>query len=283
MVNAQKTPSGALPADFFRIGLGTNFYGKAATSYDITTLNGYKLYQLRTAYATNFGTLYNSGTPRYVQFGVKLYFLVFGGAGGPIRTALFRRIIILMRFPRLAAALVIAVASSCAADAPLPVLRTEPTGGGSIFFVKNTGTQPLTAYLIELVNYPGSSYTLWQDEINADPIAPGAEKRIPVTNMTVGAVPDYVKLQAALFADGSSAGVPERVAQFIARRRAILATTRELIQRLEKSADLKQWSESLQSAPKPKRDSQESHQPGRHPRPHRQHHLRPRKVLATFR
>ena len=53
---------------------GQNFYGKAANSYDITTLNGYKLYQLRTAYATNFGTLYNNGTPRYVQFGVKLYF-----------------------------------------------------------------------------------------------------------------------------------------------------------------------------------------------------------------
>jgi hypothetical protein len=74
MVNAQKTPAGALPADFFRMPLGQNFYGKQATSYDITTLTGYKLYQLRTAYATNFGTLYNNGTPRYVQFGVKLYF-----------------------------------------------------------------------------------------------------------------------------------------------------------------------------------------------------------------
>ena len=74
MVNAQKTTAGALPADFFRVSLGQNFYGKAANSYDITTLSGYKLYQLRTAYATNFGTLYNSSTPRYVQFGVKLYF-----------------------------------------------------------------------------------------------------------------------------------------------------------------------------------------------------------------
>jgi hypothetical protein len=74
MVNAQKTAAGALPADFFHVSLGQNFYGKAATSYDITTLNGYKLYQLRTAYATNFGTLYNNGTPRYIQFGLKLYF-----------------------------------------------------------------------------------------------------------------------------------------------------------------------------------------------------------------
>jgi hypothetical protein len=74
MVNAQKNAAGVLPANFFTIPLPTNFYGKAPNSYDITTLNGYKLYQLRTAYATNFGTLYNANTPRYVQFGVKLYF-----------------------------------------------------------------------------------------------------------------------------------------------------------------------------------------------------------------
>jgi hypothetical protein len=74
MVNAQKNAAGVLPANFYTMPLPANFYGKAATSYDITTLNGYKLYQLRNAYATNFGTLYNSNTPRYMQFGVKLYF-----------------------------------------------------------------------------------------------------------------------------------------------------------------------------------------------------------------
>jgi len=74
MVNAQKNAAGVLPANFFTIPLPANFYGRAPNSFDITTLNGYKLYQLRTAYATNFGTLYNSNTPRYVQFGVKLYF-----------------------------------------------------------------------------------------------------------------------------------------------------------------------------------------------------------------
>ncbi len=73
MVNAQKTAGGALPANFFTIPLPANFYGKAATSYDITTLQGYKNYQLRNAYSTSFGTLYNNNTPRYVQFGVKLY------------------------------------------------------------------------------------------------------------------------------------------------------------------------------------------------------------------
>jgi hypothetical protein len=74
MVNAQKSASGVLPPAFYTIPLPNDFYGKQPNSYDITTLQGYKLYQLRTAYATNFGTLYNSNTPRYVQFGVKLYF-----------------------------------------------------------------------------------------------------------------------------------------------------------------------------------------------------------------
>ncbi len=134
---------------------------------------------------------------------------------------------------------------------PLPELRTGPITGGSVFRVKNTGTQPVTAFLIELVNYPGSYYSLWQDEGGGEIIAPGAEKRIQVTNMTVGAVPDYVKLQAALFADGSSAGVPEKVTQTVERRRSVLATTRELIARIEKGAtasDLKQWAESLRAA-----------------------------------
>ena len=74
MVNAQKGPSGALPPNFFTVPLGANFYGTNPNSYDIRTLDGYKQYQLRNAYATNFGTLYNNSVPRYVQFGVKLYF-----------------------------------------------------------------------------------------------------------------------------------------------------------------------------------------------------------------
>ena len=157
----------------------------------------------------------------------------------------------------LAAGLLLALAGSAAQ--PLPVLRTEPTAGGSIFWVRNDGSQPVTAFLIELVNYPGSYYSLWQDETAADLIAPGAEKRIQVTNMTVGAVPDYVKLQAALFADGSVAGVPEKIAQLIERRRFTLGTIRELIARIEKAhagsapkadlaASLKQWADSLQPA-----------------------------------
>jgi hypothetical protein len=149
------------------------------------------------------------------------------------------------------------------AAAQLPELRTEPIGGGTVFFVKNISTQPLTGYLIELVNYPGSSYSLWQDEITAEPIPPGGEKRIQVTNMTAGAVPDYMHLTAAIFADGSTAGVPEKVTQFIERRRFVLETTRELIRRIERGpkiniviADFGRWADSLQPVGKVKQNSQ---------------------------
>ena len=144
---------------------------------------------------------------------------------------------------------------------PLPKLRTEATAGGSLFHVRNAATQPLTAYLIELVNYPGSSYMLFQDEITTAPLPPGEEKHIPVANMTVGAVPESVKLQAALYADGSTAGIPEKIMQLLERRRHVLATTVELISRLEEapspsSADLKQWADSIPPPTRANRNTQ---------------------------
>jgi hypothetical protein len=69
-----RNAAGILPTNFFTVPLPQNFYGTPATSYDIRTVDGYKYFRLRNAYATNFGTLYNNGTPRYIQFGVKLYF-----------------------------------------------------------------------------------------------------------------------------------------------------------------------------------------------------------------
>ena len=158
------------------------------------------------------------------------------------------------------------------AQVPLPELRIEPTAGGSFFYLKNAYTQPLTAYLIELVDYPGSSFAMWQDEIPGHPILPGEEKTIKVANMTVGAVPDYVKVRAAVYADGSTAGIPAKLTQLIERRRYTLETTRELIRRIEKAsgkddviANLKQWDESLQPQGKPNRNSQTyiNHEAGR--------------------
>jgi hypothetical protein len=78
MVNAQKVSSNGgtavLPANFFTTPLPANFYGTQANTFNITTLQGYKLYQLRTAYNTGFGALTNTSSPRYIQFGAKLYF-----------------------------------------------------------------------------------------------------------------------------------------------------------------------------------------------------------------
>lgn len=152
------------------------------------------------------------------------------------------------------------------AEAPLPGLKVEAIDAGSVLRVSNPSSQPLSAFLIELVGYPGSYYALWRDDPSS-PIAPGAELRIQIVNMTVGAAPEYVKMQAAIYSDGSLAGIPEKAAQIVERRRFVLQTTRELIQRLETAAKagaardaiiagLKQWSESLPPAGRPRRNTQ---------------------------
>ena len=172
-----------------------------------------------------------------------------------------------MSLYRLAA--IAALAVPLCAQPPLPDLKTEATDAGSVFHVRNVASQPLTGYLIELVDYPGSSYALWQDEAAGQPVPPGGEKIIPITNMTVGAAPEYVKLRAAIYADGTSSGIAAKVEQFIARRRAVLATTRELVSRLEKAksagADkaavtggLKQWAGSIPAPTRATRNSQEA-------------------------
>jgi hypothetical protein len=164
------------------------------------------------------------------------------------------------------AAVVLLALPAIAVEMPLPELRTEPTAGGSVFYIKNNSAEALRSYLIELVDYPGSSYSLWQDETVAEPIPPRGTARIQVANMTVGAVPDYVKMRAALYAGGGTAGVPEKVAQLLDRRRATLETIRQLAGRMEKAqaenttksdllAGLKQWADTLQPAGKGNRNS----------------------------
>jgi hypothetical protein len=158
-----------------------------------------------------------------------------------------------MRLTRIAA-LFTTVLLAAAAESPLPELKVEATDGGSVLFIRNVAAQPLTAYLIELVGYPGSSYTLYQEDIRGQPLASGGKRRIPVTSMTVGAAPEYVKMQAAIYADGSSAGTPAKISQLIGLRRTTLQTTRELIARIDQGkradkgalvADLRAWAESI--------------------------------------
>jgi hypothetical protein len=164
---------------------------------------------------------------------------------------------------KLAPAVLLAVcATGALAQAPLPGLRVEPATGSSILFVHNAaGQPPLTAFLVELVHYPGSYYQLWDDDITTQPIAPDAEKRISISNMTVGAVPNYVKLTAAIYADGTTAGVPEKISELVARRKFLLETTRELIVRVDKpgaATDLKQWADSLPALTRATQNVQEA-------------------------
>ena len=138
-----------------------------------------------------------------------------------------------------------------AMEMPLPELRIESANGGSVLFVKNVAPQPLTVFLIELVDYPGSGFAMVQDESTLDPIAPGVEKRIPSSNMIVAAAPNYTKILAAIYADGSAGGDPRKVSQLVEYRRAKLATIRELIKRFETTpkealaAGLKEYRESI--------------------------------------
>ncbi len=67
--------TGALPLDYYaNIRLPQGFATLDANTIDISTLEGFKLFRLRRAYQTGFGTLRELGLPRYVQFGLKIYF-----------------------------------------------------------------------------------------------------------------------------------------------------------------------------------------------------------------
>lgn len=142
-----------------------------------------------------------------------------------------------------------ALASVCFAQ--LPELKVEAVDGGSVLHLRNMGSQALTAYLIELVDYPGSSFALSQDEIGRDPVGPGQKRAIPTQNMTLGSAPDYVKVVAALYEDGTSAGETVKLAQLMERRRVLLKTIREILGRVERGesvASLREWANSIPAA-----------------------------------
>jgi hypothetical protein len=78
-INSFRNSAGVLPNNFYTVQLPANFWSAAATSYDITTTQGYQYYQMKTSYNAAFGELYNAPSsgvsiPRYLQFGLKLYF-----------------------------------------------------------------------------------------------------------------------------------------------------------------------------------------------------------------
>jgi hypothetical protein len=159
-------------------------------------------------------------------------------------------------------AIVFLAALPLAAAPPLPGLRVEAAPAGSVIFVRNVYSQPLTAFIIELVDYPGSSFSRWADLAAGEGIPPGVEKSYPEKSMLVGAVsPEYLKVQAAIYTDGSTSGETEKIKQLIEWRVRRLAITRELIGRIEKSQsngtrkadlvdELKQWQASIGPGPR---------------------------------
>jgi hypothetical protein len=77
-VNATRVNgSGGLPLDFFHVPLPQGFATRDPLTFDIRTLDGYKLYRIRQTYDTNFGSLVSSQTfsqPRYIQLGLRIFF-----------------------------------------------------------------------------------------------------------------------------------------------------------------------------------------------------------------
>jgi hypothetical protein len=69
-----RLPSGAIPLNFFSVPVPEGFATRNANSFDVTTLAGQKLYRLRQTYDANFGTLFAVNNPRYLQFGIRLFF-----------------------------------------------------------------------------------------------------------------------------------------------------------------------------------------------------------------
>jgi neopullulanase len=113
--------------------------------------------------------------------------------------------------------LLIAAYSVCATGAPLPLLRLEVDGDGCRAFVKNAHSVPLTAFWLEQVGYPGTQWSNWSDA-SANPLAPGAERNFWFKNQSVCASPDYAKVLAAIYQDGTTAGDPNRIERIIAGR-----------------------------------------------------------------
>jgi hypothetical protein len=75
LIVGARLPSGALPLDYFRVPIPEGFATTNPNAFDITTLQGLKLYRLRQAYDTNFGALNAAfSQPRYIQFGLRIFF-----------------------------------------------------------------------------------------------------------------------------------------------------------------------------------------------------------------
>lgn len=77
LINANRAggvATGALPLNFFSVPVPEGFATRNVNSYDLRTIEGFKLYRLRGAYDPSFGNLREVNNPRYIQIGLKIYF-----------------------------------------------------------------------------------------------------------------------------------------------------------------------------------------------------------------
>jgi hypothetical protein len=137
-------------------------------------------------------------------------------------------------FGRALAVLLAGFVASIADSAPCPEVTAEPIEGGSLIRVRHNEKQSLTAFVVEIVDYPGNHFVFMEDELFHGSIAAGKEKRVVVTTLMPGTVPDYLKTTAAIYEDGASCGAADKVKMILDARRKHLKFTRELISRIEK-------------------------------------------------
>lgn len=77
LVGPNGPQTGGLPLNFFHVQLPQGFATRDPLSFNIQNLNDFKLYRIRQTYDANFGTLAGNTAntlPRYVQFGIRLFF-----------------------------------------------------------------------------------------------------------------------------------------------------------------------------------------------------------------
>ena len=135
--------------------------------------------------------------------------------------------------------------------ADCPAVTGEPADDGSILRIQQPAAPPVTAFLVEIVDYPGNHFAYRNDELVRPSPSEGNAKRVFVPTLMPGTVPEYLKVTAAIFADGSTCGPANKVGELLSARRETLKLTRELLQRLEKqiakeelAAQLRTWARS---------------------------------------
>jgi hypothetical protein len=73
LINSRLT-NGSLPRNFFSVQVPEGFATTLPNQFDIGSLQGLKLYRLRQNYDTGFGSLFAVNNPRYIQFGLRIFF-----------------------------------------------------------------------------------------------------------------------------------------------------------------------------------------------------------------